>query len=418
MARSESSPLKTVNRALSARGVYTIRPVAPNLDLWAAQALLLSRLSPLQRETVPIADAAGRYLAVEASAAHDLPPYDNSAMDGFAVRVADGCAPRPLAGRISAGDDPPALPARCAMGIATGAALPDGADAVVPIEVAFEADGQMRCADQPLAEQNIRRAGADVRRGELVLGAGACLTPLALSGIATSGCAFVECVRVPRVAILVTGDELKPPGERLARGQIHESNSLLIGARMRALGCEVVDVVRVPDNADATRDAFAHGFAIADVVVSSGGVSVGPRDHVKPALATLGVDELFWRVAVQPGRPVFAGLAGNQLVMGLPGNPLSVLVGLELLLRPALACLAGAQNPVPLRRTSTLIGTLRPLSDRTRALPAELQRDGVKPLRANQSHQVARAAAADCLVIVPPGSDELEDGASVEVVTV
>lgn len=394
----------------------TIPP--PSLTLDAARDLLLQRLTPLGAEIVALGDLHGRVLAAPACAVHDLPPFDNSAMDGYAVRAADAGIAVPVVARISAGDDPPPLAPGTAAGIATGAVLPDGADAVVPVERSLEEAGAVRFEGPVQAEDHIRRQGADVRAGDVLLGAGSRVSALALSGLATSGLVEARCVRRPRIVLLVTGDELVPPGTPLERGQIHESNSLLIAARCRQLGLEVVATEQVPDTLEETTALFAGALARADIVVSSGGVSMGPRDHVKPALAALGVEQLFWRVAVQPGRPVWAGLRGRTLVIGLPGNPLSVLVGLELLLRPAANLLAGLEHPLPSTLELELAAPLRRDRERTRVLPVRIAGRRAEPLRAEASHQVARAAAADGLVIVSPGEGELPAGSIVEVVPI
>jgi molybdopterin molybdotransferase len=223
-------------------------------------------------------------------------------------------------------------------------------------------------------------------------------------------------VRRPRVAVLVTGDELVAPGEPLGPGQIHDSNSTLIAARCRELGADVVLERRVPDDAAATRDAFAAALAAADVVLSSGGVSVGAHDHVKDALRALGAEELFWRVAIQPGKPVFAASAGAVRIVGLPGNPLSVLAGLELLVRPLLALLSGRAEPGPPRIAVRLASALRRNAHRMRVLPVELRGGEAIPLGAGMSHLVARAAAADGLVLIPPGDGEEAAGATLEAV--
>ena len=390
----------------------------PALTLESARALLLERLAPLGDELVPLADLGGRVLAAPACAVHDLPPFDNSAMDGYAVRAGEAGALLPVAARISAGDDPGPLAAGTAAAIATGAVLPDGADAVVPVERAREQDGAVRFAGSVERDDHIRRRGADVVAGDELLGAGARVSALGLSGLATSGLVEARCVRRPRVVLLVTGDELVAPGLPLARGQIHESNSLLIALRCRELGLEVVATEHVPDSLEETTALFAAALGRADIVVSSGGVSMGPRDHVKPALAALGVEQLFWRVAVQPGRPVWAGLRGGTLVLGLPGNPLSVLVGLELLLRPAANVLGGLADPLPATLELELATPLRRDRERTRVLPVRIAGRRAEPLRAEASHQVARAAAADGLVIVPAGDGELAAGSRVEVVPI
>jgi molybdopterin molybdotransferase len=382
-----------------------------------ARALLLARLSPLPAETLALTSAlAGRVLAADVHAAHDLPPFDNSAMDGFAVRAQDAGAVLPVAGGSFAGDDPARLAPHTAMTVATGAPLPAGADAVVPIERA-QVDGDRVTFTGPVGVgDHVRRRGTDVAAGAVVVAGGGLLGPLALAAIATGGVAELSCHRRPRVCVVVTGDELVAPGEPLLHGQIHESNSILIAARCEAAGADVVSVERVRDDAEATRAALADALERADVVVTSGGVSVGTRDHVKPALAALGVEELFWRIAIQPGRPTWCGLRGDRVVVGLPGNPLSVMVGLELLLVPALRRLAGAAEPGPRTFRLPLTTPLRRDADRQRIRPVRLVAAGAEPLGADLSHQLGRAATADALALIPVGSGELAAGELVDLV--
>jgi molybdopterin molybdotransferase len=254
---------------------------------------------------------------------------------------------------------------------------------------------------------HVRRPGEDAHQGDVVLDAGVRLTALAIAGAATAGVDAVVAVRRPRVAVLVTGDEIVAPGQPLRRGQIHDSNSLLIAARCASLGAEVVLRERVPDDAAATRAALARAFEAADIVLTSGGVSVGPHDHVKPALAALGAEALFWRISAQPGKPVFAGIRNGVPVVGLPGNPLSVLVGLELLVRPALAVLSGRAPEAEVRRVR-LSRPVRRNAMRTRYLPATLNGDEASPLGAGLSHLLAASALAEALIVIPPGDGETD----------
>jgi molybdopterin molybdotransferase len=389
------------------------RPLLPH----EARALLLERIAPLPAETLSLTSAlSGRTVAADVHAAHDLPPFDNSAMDGYAVRAADAGEELPIAGESFAGDDPVRLEPHTAMTIATGAPLPAGADTVVPVEQAHvdrdrvSFDGAVRLGD------HVRRRGTDVPAHSVLVPAGTRLRPLALAAIATGGVEEVRCHRSPRVCVVVTGDELVAPGEPLQHGQIHESNSILIAARCRQAGAEVVRVMRVPDDGEATRAALALALGEADVVITSGGVSVGTRDHVKPALAALGVEQLFWRLAVQPGRPTWCGLRDGRIVVGLPGNPLSVLVGLELLLLPVLRRLAGATDAGPATFQLPLTAALRKDPQRLRVRPVRLVARGAEPLGADLSHQIARAAIAEAIALVPVGDGELPAGTSVDLI--
>ena len=389
------------------------RPLLPD----EARALLLERLSPLPAELLALTSAlSGRVVAADVRATHDLPPFDNSAMDGYAVRADETGDELPIAGGSFAGDDPVRLEPGTAMTIATGAPLPEGADAIVPVELARVNGERVSFERAAAVGDHVRRQGTDVAANSVVVSAGSSLRPLALAAIATGGVAELSCYRAPRVAVVVTGDELVAPGEPLRHGQIHESNSVLIAARCEQAGAQIVAIERVRDDADATRETLARALEEADVVVTSGGVSVGTRDHVKPALAALGVEQLFWRLAVQPGRPTWCGLRDGKVVVGLPGNPLSVMVGLELLLLPALRRLAGAADAGPRTFRLPLTDSLRQDPQRLRIRPVRVVDGGAEPLGADLSHQLARAAIADALALVPTGSGELAAGSPVELI--
>jgi len=380
-----------------------------------ARARITAAVRPLAAETVGLAELAGRIAAAPVIAPHDLPTHANSAMDGFVV---DSATPGPwrIAAQILAGDDPAALAPGSAAGIATGGVIPDGADAVLPVEVCSEQDGYVSTTTAVESGAYVRPAGADTRRGDVVLTAGALLTPLAVAAIAGLGLTEATCVRRPRVAILSTGDELIPPGTPLRRGQIHESNSVLVAATLAQHGCEITTICSVADTAEATRDAFAKALADADIVVSSGGVSVGPRDHVKPALISLGVTELFWRIATQPGQPVWCGSAPDgTLVVGLPGNPLSCLVGLHLLLVPAVRALTG-RTPEPITTPAVLVAPIAQLPARLRAIPMVLHDGRLEQLGAGASHQLSRAGRANALALIPIGTGELAAGTVIDAV--
>ena len=389
-------------------------PIA--VDEAAARLLAVCRPLPAER-IVPDAGSAYRVLAEAVSAGLDLPPFPSSAMDGYAVRAGDGRGPRPIAFMAAAGQDPPPLPAGAAAGITTGGVVPDGADAIVPIERVVGQDGTLVFEGEVHEGDHVRLPGSDVRRGVEVLPAGVSIVPLALAALSAAGIAEVAVHRRPRVAIVVTGDELRTPPEPLLRGQIYESNGRFLAARCASLGADVVSIERVADDAAATRAAFERALAGADVVLASGGVSVGPYDHVKPALRALGVRELFWRISLQPGKPAWAGEAHGAIVVALPGNPLSVLAGFELLVRPALRRLSGLHEPIPARLRLPLSEPVRRLADRMRAVPSQLEASSVRPLAAGLSHQLGRAALADALALVPAGGSDAPAGELVDVVS-
>jgi molybdopterin molybdotransferase len=382
-----------------------------------AQQLVLERVEPLPAESVAIADAAGRVLAEAAAARVDLPPFASSAMDGYALRAADTPGRLPVVAHIAAGRPAPhPLEPGEAMEISTGGVVPDGADAVVPVESVVNRDNGIEVTEHVARGENVRSRGGDVRSGDPVCPAGVRLTPAQLGALAAVGLAEVRCARRPRVALLATGTELRAPGEPLGPGEIYESNGLMLAAALAAEGAEVERLPRVEDEEDAHRAALERGLE-ADVLVTSGGVSVGPHDLVRTIEADLGVEEVFWGVAVKPGKPVAFGVRGRTLVFGLPGNPVSSLVGLELFVRPALRALQGLADPLPRFERGALAAPLRRTPGRDELARARTRRsDGrveLEPLSGQESHMIVRAAAADALVLVPRGAGVLAAGDSV-----
>ena len=379
-----------------------------------ALALVLERVRPLPAEEIALADAAGRVVAEPAEARVDLPPFPSSAMDGFALRAEDVPGRLPIAGRIAAGRPAPGpLEPGTAMAIATGGVVPEGADAVVPIELVQADERTVEIPDPVRPGANVRPRGGDTLAGDVVVPAGVRLGPAQLGALAAAGVASIRGARLPEVTVLTTGTELRPPGEPLEPGQVYEANGALVRAGLEAEGARVTVLARVPDDPEAHRAALEEGLQ-ADVLVTSGGVSVGPHDLVRATALELGVEEVFWRVAVKPGKPVYFGVRGSTLVFGLPGNPVSSLVGLELFVRPALRALQGLSNPgppwqggflgAPLRRNPARDDLVRARSSLVR------ERTSLDPLIGQDSHMIARAAAADALVLVPSGDGELAAG--------
>jgi molybdopterin molybdotransferase len=312
-------------------------------DVDAAVQALLAASEPSPRvQTVPLSQALGRVLRGAVSARVDVPAHDNSAMDGYAVRLADlsGSRELPVALTVQAGARPGELPSAAAARIFTGAPIPAGADAVVMQEACKAQDSRVLLPEAVKPGQNIRRAGEDVRAGSIVLEAGRRLRPQELGLIASVGVAQVEVTRPLRVALLSTGDELIAAGDPLAPGQIYDANGPMLRGLVAALGCEAVECGRLPDEPRATRERLAEAAAEADVVISSGGVSVGEADFVKAAVAELGRLDL-WQVAIKPGKPFAFGHIGRTPFLGLPGNPVSVFVTFLLLARPFLLHLQG-----------------------------------------------------------------------------
>jgi molybdopterin molybdotransferase len=303
---------------------------------------LLQRARPLTTtETVPLLQALGRILAVPLVASLDVPPHDNSAMDGYTMNTADAGQPLPLSQRIAAGCQPQPLQAASAARIFTGAPIPAGANAVVMQEMAeLQPDGRVAFSQSPRPGQNIRRAGEDIRRGSEVLSAGQQLTAAHLGLAASIGVAELTVFRPLRVAVFFTGDELVEPGQALAAGQIYNSNRYWLVPELMRLGCEVTDLGIVPDSLSRTREILQDAAALADVIMTCGGVSVGEEDHVKAAVEAEGSLDL-WKIAIKPGKPLASGRVGQAGFVGLPGNPVSGFVTYQVLVKPYLQRCAG-----------------------------------------------------------------------------
>ena len=388
------------------------------LSIAEAQQLVLERTEPLPAENVPLEGAARRVLAEPARAEIDLPPFPSSAMDGYAVRGDETPGRLRIEARIAAGNPATAaLESGQAMGIATGGVVPDGADAVIPIEYVVERGNEIEIGSAVERGDNVRPRGGDVRAGEVVVEAGSVLTPARLGALAAAGIQQVRCARRPRAAVLPTGTELRRPGEPLAAGEIYEANGLILSAQLEAAGAVVELMPAVGDDEAAHRGALEHALD-ADVVVTSGGVSVGPHDLVRRVEAELGVEEVFWRVSVKPGKPIAFGVRERTLVFGLPGNPVSALVGFMLFVEPAIRALQGVPDPLPRFDRGRLVAARRRNPERDELVRARLRRseDGplLEPLSGQESHMIARSAGADALVFVPRGDGELGDGASVD----
>ena len=378
---------------------------------------MLGHAGRLPAENVPIAEAGGRVSAEDVRARVDLPPFASSAMDGFAVRAADlpgslriageSAAGRPFGGQLAPGS---------AVAISTGAVVPEDADAVVLIENVSVTDNAVTISKWVAPGAHVRPRGGDVTSGEVVVPAGVRLTPARLAAAAASGVAELSCARRPRVAVLATGSELVDPGGSLRPGQIYETNSLMLSTAAAGVGAEVVLQPSVADDEEALRETLERGLA-ANVLVTSGGVSVGEHDLVRAVELELGVEEVFWRVAMKPGRPVSFGVRGETLVFGLPGNPVSALVGCELFVKPALRALQGLADPLPRFEPGRLAVGLRRNAERDEFVRARSQVDGdelvLEPVTGQESHMIVHSAAADALVHIPRGNGELAAGSTV-----
>lgn len=391
----------------------------PMLPLDDALARLLSFASSgLHTESVPVGDADGRVLAQNIVSSLHVPPHDNSYMDGYALRCADVAAPGvqlPVSQRIPAGSAGAPLLGGTAARIFTGAPLPVGADAVVmqeecevmPSPGGADALASIQVTVRPMPGQNIRRAGEDVARGDVVLSRGQRLGPAELGLAASIGMASLEVARRPRVALFSTGDELVMPGSIAPRdmppGAIYNSNRYFLRSMLRRMGCVVSDLGIVPDQREATVQALREAAQSHDVILTSGGVSVGEEDHIKPAVQALGTLDL-WQIAIKPGKPFAHGRIGEAHFIGLPGNPVSSFVTFLILVRPFLLRLQGASDVAMTSVAARADFTWEKADKRREFLRVRRNAHGGLDLFPNQSSAVLTSAVwADGLIDNPPG---------------
>lgn len=387
-----------------------------------AREQVLSQVTQLAAELVDLDGGLERVLAGEILAAGDVPAFASSAMDGYAVQSGGAGRRLELIGESRAGS-PSVLTVADgqAIRISTGAAVPAGANAVIRQEDVRETSARAILTGADVREgANVRGAGEDMRRGASVLQRGTLLGPAELGAAAAAGAGELPVTRRPVVSVLCTGDELRAPGEPLGPGEIHNSNAPMLIGLARRSGAIATGAQRLADDRGATEQGLEEALAGSDVVVVSGGVSVGPHDHVKPALAALNVDERFWRVALQPGKPTWFGTRGSKLVFGLPGNPVSAVVTFALFVAPALAALLG-QRPSDSQPTTATLGVgVSQNPDREQALrvKARYTRGGltVTPNGPQGSHIVSSLVGADALALIPRGTGELPAGSSVSLV--
>jgi molybdopterin molybdotransferase len=390
-----------------------------------ARRLVLERVRPLGTEAVPLPEALGRVLADDVASVDPVPGFDNSAMDGFAVRAADtsGASLESPATLLVVDESRAGHPATAALGegeaigISTGAFIPEGADSVVRVEDTSSRDGRVEIEAEVVPGNNLRRAGDDIEAGALVLGTGIRLGAAELGVLASVGVAEVPCSRRPRLAVLTTGDELLEPNEPTRLGGVRNSNAYTIPALALSAGVEVVGIETVRDEPESTRAAI-EGMLDGEIAVICGGVSVGEHDHVKGALASLEVEEVFWRVALKPGKPTWFGISpSGTLVFGLPGNPVSAMVTFLLFVRPAITAMTGAPDAAH-RLRAILDEELPKPPGRAHAVRCrlELRDDGwrARPTGGQDSHILTSMLGADALAIVPAEADPPAVGETVE----
>jgi molybdopterin molybdotransferase len=393
-----------------------MRPLLPVAE---AQSRLLGLAAPVGIEQVPLVQAAGRWAARDVTALRTQPSADLSAMDGYAIRFADlpgpwevigeSAAGRAFAGTVGAGQ---------AARIFTGAPVPAGADTILVQEEAAREDFRLTLAGEgpPRLGRNVRRKGLDFHEGDILIAAGERVTPARLAVAGTGGNAALPVRRIVRIAVAATGDELVPPGALVGESQLPETNRIMLAAQFADLPVEMIDLGILPDRLDALEAAFR--AVRADVLVTTGGASVGDHDLVRPALEAAGAKIDFWRIALRPGKPMMAGTLGDAVIVGLPGNPVSAFVTALLFVRPLVAHLSGAVDPLPRTRRALLGEALPANGERTDYLRAEL-RDGRAFASTIQDSSMLRTLArAGCLIVREPHAEPAQAGDSVEILDI
>jgi molybdopterin molybdotransferase len=386
------------------------------ISVTEAQTRLFALAPPVDAETVPLRDAAGRWAARDILAVRTQPASDLSAMDGYAVRFADLPGPFTLVGESAAGRPfAGTVGAMETARIFTGAAMPAGADTVMVQEEARQ-DGDLilLTGEGPGAKgKSVRRKGLDFSTGDLLIPQGARLTPARIAVAATGGHGALPVTRRLRVAIVATGDELVAPGTAPTEDALPESNGAMLAALLADLPVDVIDLGILPDRLATITAAFA--AVEADILVTTGGASVGDHDLVRPALEAAGGSIDFWRIALRPGKPMMAGRLGGAVVLGLPGNPVSAFVTAFLFLRPLIATMEGALDPLP-RTATALLGEDLPANDHRQDYLRATTRNGhVFAASTQDSSMLLTLARADCLIVRAPHAPALGAGEVVEI---
>jgi molybdopterin molybdotransferase len=370
------------------------------IELAEAQARLFALRAPVEVEHVPLNDAVGRWASEDMLAKRTQPARDLSAMDGYAIRAEDSPGPWHVIGESAAGRlFADKVGAGEAVRIFTGAVVPEGADCILIQEnTARDGDKLILTGEAPAAEKHIRRAGADFTTGSVLVGKGDAITPARTALLAMGGHAIVPVHRKLRIAIVSTGDELVPPGAECADDQVPSSNSVMLAAMLSGLPVEIEDRGISKDDLRALTTEFA-GCADHDIVVTIGGASVGDHDLVRPALKQAGAVLDFWKIAMRPGKPVMAGMLGDAIVLGLPGNPVSAFVTAFLLLKPLTAHLSGASTPLPARIEAKSGADLPANGNRLDHIRGVLRQGVAMPTGQNDSSMLAALSLSNILII-------------------
>jgi len=406
------------------------------IDFETALKEILDHAHPLPTTSVALSGSLGYVLAEEIRAREPVPLFDSSAVDGFAVRLEDvenASDENPIRlrvqGVIRAGDSAPVsshrkrlirlpLEKNCTIKILTGALIPEGADTVIMREFVEEHGDEIIVRRAVRQGENIRRQGEEFEKGNVVFSSDTLITPPVIGMLATLGYMRVRVHRKPRVALIMTGNELRSPLSRLRAGQIRDSNSFALLAAMRSIGIEPLSMVRTKDDKKVMKAAFSAALKRADVVISVGGVSVGDYDFVKEALVDLDVETVFWKVAMKPGKPNFFGVRGKKLIFGLPGNPVSALISFQLLVKPALQTMMGIVWHAPLSFKAVLGEQLKKKPGRLEFVRGVLSLNSegeliVMPAIGQDSHMMGGLAKANCLVHFSKEKEYVSEGVPV-----
>lgn len=391
-------------------------PHPPLLSVAEAQSRLFALATPVATKTSPLGEVLGHYTGAPIVAKRYQPAADLSAMDGYAIRFDDLPGPWTVIGESAAGHP---FTRTCARGeavrIFTGASLPTGSDTIVIQEDVGRTGDQIALTGNGPAERgrHVRHKGMDFAAGKTLISAGAIMTPARIALAAAAGLSHIMVGRKVRIALVATGDELVPVGAPVIGTQLPESNSLMLAAMIADLPVEIIDLGILPDQLNTLVSAFA--AVDADILVTTGGASVGDHDLVRPALTAAGATINFWRIAMRPGKPMMAGILGKAVVLGLPGNPVSAFVTARLFLRPLVAALSGANEPLPKTLTATLGAALPANDQRQDYLRAHIIDGRVEAASAQDSSMLLTLAQSDCLILRPPHAPPAQIGDSVPI---
>jgi molybdopterin molybdotransferase len=398
------------------------------IDFDLARRKVLQNTPVLDAISVPLDRCGGYVLAESVATKEPVPLFDSSAVDGYAVRsrdITDARSSNPVAldliGTIRAGDiGSITVKKNTAVKIFTGAPVPHSANAVVMVEVTEKSNGKVLIKSPVIERQNIRRKGEEFKKGQQIFSPGIAITPPVVAMLASLGKTNIKVYKKPHVTLVITGDELRPPSAKLKPGQIRDSNSYALKSFLESIGIERIDIIHSKDSKSDTRRAFTKALQRSDVVISVGGVSVGEYDLVKDVLEDIGVRQVFWKVAMKPGKPNYFGMRDKKLVFGLPGNPVSAMVSFYVLVRPALAKMMGSTEYTSFIVQARLTESLTKKPGRMEFVRGMLGKNETGELtvtaaKGQDSHMIGGMAAANCLIYFPKEYAVLEQSSIVDV---